>query len=812
MGKLQISVKVDSLSELVQIDTNKYQFVVKFFDLQDQPLNHSSIPNVSTHQVTTTSNEFSFEILGITNANALTAKAKIYRDNDTNCCVSSKVFVTPTGGGGNPENGIFELLMNTTGNGLDPNTPSGLMESWVERIEAFQYDWGWGITGISVCIQWYLYEPTEGNYRNDIIQKNIDFCNERGLSLSYKFWALRRDDDPMIHEDEKQRGALGDKLATGPSISQEISPSYGCDRTNAIIANTAKALATKLATYSRAGHLILAGGHTEELVYAAPNNGQGANSQMTDLSPDSLTRFNAWVAARGLTTPGHPPTINGIPWPHPDFNHPLGLEFGRFLTYSMRKYFDNFANAVRSVSNLKVLYYYAAFDGGQMPSTNNPNFNFIAANSDGMYGSAGEGIYAHKEKLMVNAINLGTFPNGHSIAELDANDLDTSFFDDPRIPSQDRPLDLNLMKSTMTDLYNRGCHSIDFAMAFFPAEIAKMRNHLQDLHQTHIGKPYVRPVINSANTLTVDVVPDYRTGDSYLWNIDPWTKYVKITDDDFFGGVTPFVEGTSTPARFENFNLGGRIGEVWLPANYSNTKEYAVVYANDSYTLFAKNGYPDGSWEFDTRTQNLINSQEIKDCIVVAIDTQYRMRTLLPNKPFFSMSPADQGTISTNNGGGPLADEQLAWMINELKPYIDSTYSTLTDHANTVILGASMGGLFAAYAFGERSDVFGRAACVSTHYQGTLLDAEANLLTDDVVSYIQNYFPAPSGSKKVYFDSGTESLDANYLVPQGQVDSIMQGKGYNSTNWKTVIDNGAGHNPTYWGPRLPGILKFLIPR
>ncbi len=54
-------------------------------------------------------------------------------------------------------------------------------------------------------------------------------------------------------------------------------------------------------------------------------------------------------------------------------------------------------------------------------------------------------------------------------------------------------------------------------------------------------------------------------------------------------------------------------------------------------------------------------------------------------------------------------------LVKEIKPYIDSHYSTLTDRSNTYIMGSSMGGLISLYAICEYPDVFGGAGCISTH-------------------------------------------------------------------------------------------------
>ena len=105
--------------------------------------------------------------------------------------------------------GTHELFMNLTGYGYNPDEPSGMSPEWVERIEAFRYDWGWGITGIRLCLRWYEWEPTEGQYTRQGLQKVIDYCQQRGLKLAVFFWPWRQEGDGFIPADHLIRGHRG---------------------------------------------------------------------------------------------------------------------------------------------------------------------------------------------------------------------------------------------------------------------------------------------------------------------------------------------------------------------------------------------------------------------------------------------------------------------------------------------------------------------------------------------------------------------------------------------------------------------------
>ncbi len=92
-------------------------------------------------------------------------------------------------------------------------------------------------------------------------------------------------------------------------------------------------------------------------------------------------------------------------------------------------------------------------------------------------------------------------------------------------------------------------------------------------------------------------------------------------------------------------------------------------------------------------------------------------------------------------------------MVNELKPFIDSNFATLGDQSNTFVAGSSMGGLISLYAVCEYPDVFGGAACLSTHWPG-VFNSEHNPIPAAFIRYLESHLPSPV-NHKLYFDYGT---------------------------------------------------------
>ncbi|MEO0625387.1 MAG: alpha/beta hydrolase-fold protein, partial [Bacteroidota bacterium] len=125
----------------------------------------------------------------------------------------------------------------------------------------------------------------------------------------------------------------------------------------------------------------------------------------------------------------------------------------------------------------------------------------------------------------------------------------------------------------------------------------------------------------------------------------------------------------------------------------------------------------------------------------------------------------------------------------------------------TFIAGSSMGGLISMYAICEYPEVFSRAACLSTHWIGTF-DTLNNPIPDAFANYLTDNLPSPE-NHKIYFDFGTETLDAFYEPYQIIADSIMVSRGYDEQNWTTQKFEGENHSERAWHKRLHIPVSFL---
>ena len=258
---------------------------------------------------------------------------------------------------------------------------------------------------------------------------------------------------------------------------------------------------------------------------------------------------------------------------------------------------------------------------------------------------------------------------------------------------------------------------------------------------------------------------------------------------------------------------------VWLPPGYSKDQKYAVLYMQDGQEIFdASVTLFNQEWRADEVSAQLMSEGIVRNFIIVGIHHAEtgRFSEYLPQKPYMTIPETERREFSEIEMpfGGKLfeneirSDSYLRFLVEELMPYIDQTFPVLSDQGNTFVMGSSMGGLISIYAISEYPDIFGGAACLSTHWPGSM-SLESNPFWAEMLSYLEANLPSPQ-NHRIYFDHGNEGLDAMYGGIQQQVDELMRARGFDETNWITRTFPGADHTPIDWGERLHLPLTFLL--
>ena len=264
-------------------------------------------------------------------------------------------------------------------------------------------------------------------------------------------------------------------------------------------------------------------------------------------------------------------------------------------------------------------------------------------------------------------------------------------------------------------------------------------------------------------------------------------------------------------ANFPSRYVSARHIDVWLPDGYAPGRRYAVLYMMDGQMLFDPTiTWNKQAWGAERTLAQLLAAGQVRDTIIVGIANNPTLRhaEFFPEKalPYLPRSVRETFVREALHGK-PLADRYLRFLVRELKPAIDARFQTLPDRDNTFIMGSSMGGIVSLYAISEYPDVFGGAACLSTHWIGTFQVNAAMPLAE--FSYFQSHLPDPA-THRLYMDRGTHDLDANYADAQPLADDLVRDRGYSDTNFSSRVFEGAGHTEKDWSARLDVPLLFLL--
>lgn len=231
---------------------------------------------------------------------------------------------------------------------------------------------------------------------------------------------------------------------------------------------------------------------------------------------------------------------------------------------------------------------------------------------------------------------------------------------------------------------------------------------------------------------------------------------------------------------------------VYLPPGYDRQplQRYPVLYLHDGQNIFdASTSYVGEEWGVDETAECLIDAGLMAPAIIVAVNHGGAARAQ-------EFAPTRDGHTSA----GGHADRYAAFLVTELKPFIDDTYRTLPGAAHTAVGGSSLGGLITLHLGLRHPKVFGALAVMSP---SLWWDRRAMLMR---VAGLPGRLPW-----RIWLDVGTaEGRDT--LRNARALSEVLQSKGWvPGEDLRYVEAAGATHSESAWAARIADLLVFLFP-
>jgi predicted alpha/beta superfamily hydrolase len=139
-------------------------------------------------------------------------------------------------------------------------------------------------------------------------------------------------------------------------------------------------------------------------------------------------------------------------------------------------------------------------------------------------------------------------------------------------------------------------------------------------------------------------------------------------------------------------------------------------------------------------------------------------------------------------------------LTREVKPFIDRTYRTLPDPANTGLGGSSLGGLVTLYLGMLHPDIFGKLAVLSP-----------SVWWDNRVILKLVRMVDPKPRLQIWLDIGTGEGGKHVLNARALRDELIKAGWVLEADLVYAEIPDAGHSEAAWAGRVGPLLEYLFP-
>jgi enterochelin esterase-like enzyme len=259
-----------------------------------------------------------------------------------------------------------------------------------------------------------------------------------------------------------------------------------------------------------------------------------------------------------------------------------------------------------------------------------------------------------------------------------------------------------------------------------------------------------------------------------------------------------------TVERFRSKHLhNSRPVTIFLPPDYQADQHtrYKVLYVNDGQEMAAL--------KMKETLEALYAHHEIEPLIVVALHaTRDRLQ--------------EYGTAGIPNarGLGKRARKYTWFVLDEVLPYINRHYRTLSGPHNTALMGISLGGLMAFDMAWNHPDVFGAVGVMSGSMWWRTDEKDTHAKQESRIMHRRVRDTEAPGHLKLWFEAGSDDeradRDHNGVIDVIQdtaelIDELVL-KGYRrGIDMLYVQVEGGEHNYATWACVLPYFLRWTFP-